>query len=468
MSTFVPNAYENSFNNQLKQRHSDLAVTNPVQSLYQQDLFDLNCSDGMIAFYKANDYHPLWRILPVSNTLEYRRKENFLNYTGYAGTAAGTATHQDAVIVDPCGDGCTFEYGFCSWEIEGFNRLRCCTPVRDINYRNVKLCENDPLFDIAGNIIDNDFEWDVAMLSDSILRAMHYQLVQGNSANAGEVDGMLAQVTYGYVDPVHGEACEAMDSTVVDWAGNDVCPDGGTTGVTVNGVAVPVAAQATLTLIDIIKAYVKRTDERIFASSVGGFYRYFALIDSTLLECIIDCYVCYTVCGGDIERMDAFEARARLEELRSQLGQFGAVTLTFDGRSVTFVPWQVTDAFYDSVTGQYSILFFIPQIGNYRVWEVEFLDFAANWRGLELVDSDEFMITDNGRWLHMAEREKTCYKRCLEVQFRVLHRAPWTSMLVNNIACDSLFGHFSFDSLSDDYLGGVTKTAAPTTVPLGQ
>lgn len=462
--------YNQVFNKMTKvNRGGDLTITNPVQNLYSQRLFDLDSSDTLISMYHLNNYHPLWNIVNINNTNIYRRKENFLNYVGASGSASNTPS--TPVITNPCADGNGVEYGFFSWEVEGFNRLRRTTPVRDITRTQLRLSENEPVFDIAGNRVENDFEWDVATLSTSLIQDMHRQVMAGNSSNAGEVAGILELIKFGYIDPKTTNPQTAMDSIVVDWGAAPVCDfTSGNPLAEINGVVVNPNVGANLTIIDLIKAYVKRVAQKISVSSVAGDYQFVSMLDVELLQDIIDCYVCYTVCGRDITRMDSFEARNRNEQLRSQLGEFGAVTLSFDGYNVTFVPWQYTDDLYDVNTDTYSMIFMIPRIGNYPVWEFEFLDMQNGINSVQnsLLDVDEFMVTDSGRFLHMAENDLTCYKRHLETQFRVLHRAPWTSMKVSNISLvsGSLLGRFSFDSGSPDYLGNSTKVASATSAPL--
>ncbi len=452
------------FNKGMVNRGDSLTLTNPVQSLYMQNLFDLESSDTLISLYHLDNYHPIWNILNMSNTNVYSRKENFLSWMT-ANQSGEPADFTSPVVTDPCAVGNGFDYGFCSWEVEDFNRLRRSTPVRDLTRRNMKLFEKQAEYDIAGNRITNDWDWDTAVLGKTVLQDMHRQLMSGSKLVAGEVDGILNLIKYGYTNPQTDDDCIEMDSYVVDWDGAYVCDfSNGNPTAEINGVVVPAAIGANLTMIDLIKAYVMRVAQRISVTSVRGTYQHIALVDVNVLQDLIDCYVCYTVCGRDISRMDSFEARTRNEQLQAQLGEFGAVTLTFNGYPVTFMPWAYDDSLYDAVADEYTIVFLIPRIGNYPVWEIEFLDMQNALRGMNIGNMD-FQISDMGRWLHMETTDWTCYRRQLETQFRVLHRAPWTSMKITGIkAIGSAFGRISLDPQSPNFYA--TLTSAPSVTPL--
>lgn len=449
-------------NMQKIQRGDELALTSPVDNLYNPALFSLEASDTLIGFSLLNNVHPFINILPKRNTNIYRGSENMLTYIAPDGTAADTPTGSS--VANPCEPGNSVESGHVSFLYEGFTRSRRSTPVRDITDRGIKYVETQPIYDIAGNLVEDDFEWDAVRLSTVVLQDLHRLLLNGNSVNPGETAGMLELIDYGYTDPVTAAAHPEMDSYVIDWNSNSVCDfTNGAPGITYNGVAVAADVAANTTMIDVFKSYVRRVSQRITMSTVNGAFNFVSLLDPIVLGELIDCYVCYTVCGSDVTRMDSFEARRRNEELRSQLGRFGAVTLTFDGWDVLFMPY-TWSGLYDSGTGEYTIITIVPQIGTYPVWELQFKDMANAINGLELNYKD-FMVTDTGRFLHWSQMDHTCYQRHTELQFRLIHRAPFTSMKITGISVSGdIFGRISHDPLSAAYLGGanlVSDTPAP-------
>lgn len=439
---------KNRFSKNVMRDAQDLTLTNPVDGLYNQLLFDLCGENDLISLSLMGMYNPVIDAIGVINSDVHRIVEDFITYVAPDGTA--NETPSSGILTQPCEPGNTVESGGCSFVLEGWTRFRRSSPTRDITDGHMKYCKTQPIYDIQGNAIDDDYEWDMVRMMSVLLQDFQRWLISGNGSIAGETDGLWNLVDYNYVNPVSGELCKEMDSFVIDWDGQAMAPEGGAEGVTINGDAAPDG----YTLIDYIKSYVTHVARRINMSSLRGTWNFMAVLPTEALSCLMSAYVCQTVCGGEIERMDSFEARAKLESLRSQLGGHGAVTMTFDGYGITFFPYD-----YELVNddGTFRMIFFVPTVGNTPLLRIHSKDMSAAVAAINMPHQrSEFLVTDRNRVLSWATADHTCYQTHIEMQSRIYARAPWTMMKIDNVACDTLFGIMSGDPLSSNFFGTFT------------
>jgi hypothetical protein len=417
-------------------RSDDLTIS-PADGLYNQLLFDLCSNDALVALSLFGSYNPVIDRIGVVTSDVHRIVENFVTYVSADGTAAGTPT--SGVISNACEPGNSIEAGGCSFVLEGWGRLRRSSPVRDITDIGIRYCDKQPTYDIAGNRIDNDYEWGIIRLMTAILQDLHRLLISGQNTNAGEANGLLDLIDFGYTDPITGEACTAMDSAVWDWGGNSMClteeaPD----DITYNDVVV-----TPTDIVQVIKQWLRRTHMRINLSSLSGSAPQVALIPTEALACLIECYVCHTVCNNDIQRMNSFEARARMEELMSQIGDFGTITLSFDGYPIIFYPYD-----YELINEDDTVNFLIvtPNIGSTPITRVQMKNMS------ELLSNvptpDDYQVTDGSRVLSWQTLDHTCVRTNSEIQWRVYLNAPWTATKFLNVGCTPLMGQISSDPQS--------------------
>lgn len=418
------------------QRDGDITLAT-AQGIYNQELFDLNGNNDLIGLSLRGSYNPFLDLVGFETSAVHRVQEYFITYDAAAGAAAGLPT--SGVVTDPCADGETVESGGVSYLLQGFGRLRRSSPSRDITDIGIRYSENQPIYRIDGSIIQNDAEWDLVRLSSVNLREFQRLYITGNASVAGEADGLQQLVNYGYTDPITGDAATAMDSIVVDYNGMAMLPTGGATGVTVNGVL----ATDGYVLIDYIKSFIRRTLQRIQNSTLTGAPVFASILPLEHLSCLIDAYVCYTTCGGDIERMDSFEARTKLETLKGRLGGGGTVPLDFDGTTVLFYPYD--HSLLTSATLG-DIYLGVVRVGNRPLIRTQIKDMIAGAR--ELGVTDRFMVTDNNRMLNWKTFDHTCFRQHNEMQWRVKLDAPWAWMRIQDVACGNILGAFSGDPLS--------------------
>jgi len=418
-------------------KRSDNLTIAPADGLYNQLLFDLCANDALIALSLFGSYNPVIDRIGVITSDVHRIVENFVTYVSADGTAAGTPT--SGVQTNACEPGNGVEAGGCGFQLEGWGRLRRSSPVRDITDIGIRFCDKQPKYDIAGNKIDNDYEWDLIRLMTAMLQDMHRLLINGQKTNAGEANGLMELIDYGYTDPDTGEACTAMDSAVWDWAGNSMClTEAEPAQITLNGANVSPS-----NIVQVIKQWLRRTHMRINLSSLSGSAPQIGLIPTEALACLIECYVCNTVCANDIQRMDSFEARARMEELMSQLGDFGTVTLSFDGYPIVFYPYD-----YELITDTDVIDFLIitPNVGTTPITRIQMKDMSQLLSNVPT--PADYQVTDGSRVLSWQTLDHTCVRTNSEIQWRVYLNAPWTATKFLNVGCAPIMGQISSDPQS--------------------
>lgn len=418
-----------------------LTLPATVDGIYNQLLFDLCGDNDLVSLSLLGSYNRALDAVGFVTSGVQHIHEDMITYVSADGAAAGEET--DGWISDPCAPGNSVESGGCSFELTGWGRLRRSSPVRDITDVMEKYCEGQPIYRIDGSQISNDYEWDVVRMQSVILHDFQRLFITGNNGTAGQADGLEQLVTYGYADPDSQEECTAMDSTVIDYNGNAICPTDGATGVTVNGVAVTDGYR----LLDFVKAFLRRTQTRIQMSSLSGSPLHIGLAPTATINCLISCYVCDLVCGGDVERMDSFEARAEIARIRQSFGANNAVLLSFEGYPVLFYAydWEL----WDSVTDTSDIYILTPTVGSTPLLRIQTKDMSqAN----KVVNGADFKVTDQNRILSWENWDNTCYQVSTELQWRVYMPAPWAQMRITNVACDTPLGQISGDPLSAAFI----------------
>ena len=421
----------------------------PVDGLYNQPLFDLDAEDAIVSFTLLGGYNRALDAIGFVNSNVHLIKRNFLTYVGPSGTAAGNPT--SSVHSDACAPGEGVEAGGCSYLLEGWGRMRRSSDTRDITDLPIKYSSQRPIYDIGGNMIDDDYEWDVVRMNTVMLQDLQRLIINGNKANAGEADGLLQLITYGYTDPDTGEACTSMDSTVIDYNGNGFMPDEGATGVTFNGDNVPDG----YSFYDFLASFLRVTRQRINNSSLSGMPTHISLIPTEHLNCLIEAWVCHTHCGGNKEWMMESEVQAMLNQLKNSLMSGDSVTLTFHGVPVVFFPYDYALLKAGAEPGDpplADIIVLTPNVGNTPLVRIQVKDMSA--AASTPPAGSEFMVSDNSRILSWKTLDHTCYRVHTEMQWRVDMPAPWAQAKFIDVACVSLLGARSADPLSAFYFEG--------------
>jgi hypothetical protein len=421
----------------------------PVDGLYNQPLFDLDSEDAIVSFTLLGGYNRALDAIGFVNSNVHLIKRNFLTYVAPAGTADGSPV--SSAHADACAPGTGVESGGCSYLLEGWGRMRKSSDTRDITDLPIRYSSQRPIYDIGGNMIDDDYEWDVVRQTTVMLQDLQRFIINGNKSNAGEADGLLQLVTYGYTDPETGEACTSMDSTVIDYNGNSFAPENGATGVTFNGDAVTDG----YAFYDYVASFLRLTRQRIAHSSLSGMPTHIGLIPTEHLNCLIDAWVCHTHCGGNKEWMMESEVQAMLNQLKNTLMAGQNVTLTFHGVPVVFFPYDYGLLSAGAEPGDpalATILILTPNVGNTPLVRIQVKDMSAV--AATPPAGSEYMVSDNSRILSWKTLDHTCYRIHTELQWRVDMPGPWAQMKIIDVACDSIYGAKSGDPLSTFFFEG--------------
>lgn len=457
-----------------------------TDGLYNQLLFDL-CSDrALVSLTLMGAYEPLLDLIGWENSGVNRIVENMLTYVAGEGTAAGSPV--TSVVANACEPGPGVESGGCTQIYEGWERLRRCTDTRDLTDQGIKYCETQPIYDISGQRIDDDHEWDMVRMMTVMLQDLQRRVIEADTDNADNVDGLLAHIDYGYIDPTTGQPCPANDSTVIEnWGA--MCPDTAPQGVTINGNAVTIPNG--FTLVDMIRDWVYMINRRLVHSSLAGQPRILIVMPTDFVRSFIDAWLCtvYQCCNdGSFEsaglqaNIDADAREADRRRLRRMFGAGGILDVDFDGVPALIVPYDF--GLYDTGTQTGTILGLVTDVGNQPILRFHAKDFTnIIGRVPSASENGEMMrtmrITDNNRVLAYDLWAHTCFRTCEEFQWRLYDRAPWLQMKITGVTADNVFGitQYSDPTKADYYLTqnqmNLSKypvsgqNQAPTISPLG-
>lgn len=421
-------------------RGDNLTLPANVDGLYNNLFFDMCADDALLAFTLFGGYSGVLDAIGFETENVNNKVVNFITYVGPEGTAAGSPT--SGVQTNACEPGQSVEAGFCQYNLSGWGRLRRSSPIRDITDVTTKYCDQSPTYTIAGQRIQDDYVWDLTRINAVILQDLQRQIIVGNQATAGEHNGLSRIINYNYAT-IAGQECTSMDSTVIDYNGQAMCPTEGAEGVEINGVAAADGYQ----LLDYINAWLRRTAKRIRMSSLNGAYRHIGLISTEALSCLLDCYVCFVTCGRDVSRMNEPEVRTEIARLKNQLNQDSAITLNHQGINVT---WYTYDYEMINGSGNTDIYILTPQVGNTPLLRVQVKD-MSNAANHPAMNAAEMRVSDGNRILSWTTIDHTCYQVHSEIQWRLWNVAPWAQLRITDVACDPIFGNISGDPLSDFY-----------------
>lgn len=397
-------------------------------------LFDL-CGDAdlmSLSFEGANKFLDWigWEKTDVCKIQKY-----FITYTrpAYSG---GEPT--SGVVADPCGDENGVEWGKCDFVLTDFARLRRHGPVRDTTKIGLRLCENQPRYRLDGTPITDDREYDMYIVTEVILQDLKALVISGNASNEGEADGLENLIVDNYHDS-QGRRCSSMDSFVVDWNANTL--DGGA-GITWNGQAIG----ATFNFIDVLQAIYRRVRARIALSpalsardlSVGDMI--FVMPDD-YIDCLLNFYTCWRVCPGEQyneNNLQSFDARNFRNSLNG--GMFGAGRIFLHGFEIPIMPYS-----WGLLKGptRFDGYLLTGQIGGIKLIQGQYNDMSG-----AASRKDRYSFTDGGRLLTWGEDDKTCERRVVEMQPRLLAWAPWAQARFIDLKCSTVLGPMSPDPTS--------------------
>lgn len=429
-------------------KHRDatpLTFDDAAKRLYGPSLlFDLEADSAITALSTFGNYPQLLDWLQWSLTNYEMEKEYFLSYVAASG--AGDDTPSNGWVTDICDPGNTIEDATCDFVLSSFGRFRRTSVPRDLTRQNLRYCLTQPTYRIDGTQIMNDLEWDMVAIASALIQDLSRLVITGNKSTAGQHDGLLRLIKTGYTSS-DTTPCPAMDSIVVDWNGNAMVPADGDVpeGVTVNG-----NASSPTDLIQLLRAAVRHIRQRIRLSRFGSASLSEGDVAIVMpwiaVSSLLDAWTCETKCGGDITRIDSFEARNFRDSLNG--GPFGdGVLLNFDGMNIPIIGH---DYGLDNGDGTVDMLFLTRSIGGQPVLTGQLYDLSPT----VALRPDYYQMTDGNRMLFWMDVDNTCATTTGELDWRLKLRAPWAQIKIQNVAYSDPLGlNISSDPASATFFG---------------
>lgn len=374
-----------------------------------------------------------WR---VSDT--YLRELKFITYVrpAYA-DGSPTAGH----LGDPCADPKSYEFGSATLTLEDFGRYGRQGPTRDI-FKPTRFCETDPRYRLDGSLVTSEREWDLAFAMDALRQDLFRDIIVGNASTPGQFDGLLQWINTGYDSTI-------LDSTVIDWAGNDLNGDGGG-AITINGDA----ASGSFDIVDMLLALYRRFKQRIgwspqLATQTRRLGDFVLVMPQFLTNCLLNKYTCWSVCEGkqyNEANMQTFEARTFRDRLMG--GMFGTGEIILDGDRI---PLFIHDWKTMHGHNRGDLFFMTLNVGNVRIWEGEHLSASTAAGSVSEAGHTNYFSTDGGRIIAATYLENLCKNLKLWMRPRLWCRAPYLQARLMNVVCESILDPVSPDPLTSFY-----------------
>lgn len=346
-------------------------------------------------------------------------------------------------LSNACATPNSYEFGSAKVSVNDFGRYGRSGPTRDI-MKPKRFCKTDPIRRLDGEVVEDEREWDARFATDVMLQDISRDLIIGNAATPGMFDGLEQWVRTGYP----GDNGEFLDSWVVNWNSN---PMSGGAGITINGDAIA----ATFNFVDVLKSIVRRIRMRIswarqLMNQQLNLADLILLMPSTMAECLLDFFTCWSVCEGtefNIVNLQQREARTFRDGLVSESPNnvWGHGYITIDGMIIPILgyDWELQKS--PSIGDVYLLT---GAIGSVRVWSGQHL--SADEAAADHGDEGYFSL-DGGRILGTTTLENECRKLKLWMHPRLFCRAPWAQIRFQDVQCVTPAGPLSPDPLETSF-----------------
>lgn len=363
---------------------------------------------------------------------------NYLTYVRPAYTSLNVATA--GYLSDPCADPNGFDYGTAKITLEDFGRYGRMGPTREI-LKPTRYCETDPRYRIDGSVITDEREWDLRFIFDVVMQDLYRHVITGNGSTPGQFDGLQQWINTGYESTI-------LDSTVINWAGNNFNGTGGGTK-TLNGNNITGTVYALINyLLGIMRQFVQRISWSPMLATAGE-PNFVLVMPDFLAKCLLDAFTCWSVCeGGQYNEVNlmVYEARNFRDSING--GRYGAGFIRLDGRIIDIFPydWNTMHG-----TNRGDIYFLTRSVGNQMLWEGETLDAGAAAAEMQRDGHNEYFSADGGRIIGEVETDNLCKTMKAWIRPRIINRAPWLQARIMNVECTPVLSPLSADPVSSFY-----------------
>lgn len=416
------------------QREGDLTLSTAARIYGSTPLFNLEADDALMSLSFAGQNQLLdW--INWTPTNEYKLQKYFIDYVRAADDGSGEPTV--GYITDPCADGNGVEWGKTDFVLTDFARLRRISPVRDATKIGMKYAAVQPRYRLDGEVISNDYEYEVRITTEVLMQDLRRMLVVGNKTTSGMFDGLERLIKTGYTDS-NGAHASSMDSVVIDWNGNTMA---GGAGVTWNGVGVG----SGYNFVSVLLSAFRRVMDRIRMSpslsaapiQVGDIV--FAA-PTHINRALLDQYTGWSVAPGvayNEVNLNTYEARTFRNNLNG--GMFGAGRIFLDGFEIPLInyDWGLIKG---PTRGDAYLL--TGRAGGIKILEGQFLDMKAV---PPVYPGRNFRVQDNGLLLSWEVFDNTCVRYNVEMQPRLYCMAPWAQVRFMDIKATQPGGVLSPD-----------------------
>lgn len=435
----------------LVQRH-DIAYDPTLPTLYGgpaiqccPPLFDLGCSDGSVGiFHNGGEFAQAMSWFGIRRARAVREELNYLQFMGGVKRGSGD-TSQPGVPETICGPGdCTTWGAPCIDAKTCFGLIKTCSsPVVD-GGNSLPYCLSDPRATIDGLRIDNDEEWHMANMTETMWNLFVYNLMYGvrnvTTDKLGHYGLWSLLGGYGdvrdYVYP-----CDEMRPHILNWNGNDACSATALAGITLDGVALADDFRLNIfhTLRAILRALMRQIGRTRGLTANSWNYGDWALMGpSEAFDCLIQCAVCFTECANNCLNLDTERAALMIKEMRTS--GIGWGELNFDGFRIPLIPFDPT-IFEESSAGvvtkkgslvnpdgTFNFMLLYRGSGNNRVLQPEY----------NPLDDGTLDTSENGMFQWIEDRESSCVVPSARMEWRWEKRAPFLNVLIKNVKCEQI------------------------------
>jgi hypothetical protein len=355
----------------------------------------------------------------------YRRRVDFIPWYGPEGVVACT---NRTGAGNPCDDPKGWEYQVCGYDLQHtswYHRqgdpLNPHTIVQD-------RCETTPRYRLNGIMISDDVEWQMNGIMNVLQQDIRRDLIHGNHSNAFQMDGLESLIKTGYTND-NGTTCPQIDSTVVDWAHDDL--DGA-----VNGFG---------NFFDYLDEVVTEKEWR--ASAVGTISEtdMVLLTSRFMATCLLDAYACYTTCGvTDTNDVTDQALRAQQRQARFNLNggplYDGAAAVGFinlkSGRRLPIIVDDAMDIEKGGAGYCTDIYLLTRRIGSIDVLYGEYLDLRVFENRVRAKFPDASYRADAaGRFVAKGKEDNWCTVFMMGTSPEIYLSAPWAQTRFQDVCC---------------------------------
>jgi len=417
---------------------TDTALANPT--IYgRHSIFD-PCFDGDI-FGLQVATHGLMNWLGWRRNKFYKRTVQFIPWWRPEGAEDGITG-----AGSPCEDPLGWEWGECSYEMchtSWYHRQG--EPLGPHNTQT--RCETDRKYRLNGVPINNDFEWQLSGILNTLKQDVTRDSIHGSHLNAYEMNGLESVIRTGFKDN-NGNNCPHVDSWLIDWQSDDL-----------NGVN-----NSWGNFFDFLHELVNQIEYR--ASAIGDISEQDMVLFTSrfMADCILDAFACYSVCGVTVLN-DSTEQSLRAQSLAYRQTLNGGPL--YDGRrAVGYIKLKngrrlalmVDDAFdITKPNANYctDVYILVRQIGSRSVFYGEYLDLSeyANLMR-KFNEATGIRVENGGRFAFKSKEDNWCGVAMVGTSPELYLSAPWAQVRIMDVCCSRVLQPITGDPFQPQYLPG--------------